>query len=179
MIALSSLPLYQAVRHPLCFSSWLILCFSALSEEMPGWIMSEPEYDLPHPVLGVRLPSLNPHCTGASTSELEQLCGLQQGTRQGDCPAGRRIYGRTMRIFHVVTFYCALMCCHEPRESPGGLISGFSILSSFFVYWACFYWGFSTNEIKVFFLLKELWLWFMPKHEFCGRRGQQKQLIGP
>lgn len=75
-IALSSLPLYQAVRHPLCFSSWLILCFSALSEEMPGWIMSEPEYDLPHPVLGVRLPSLNPHCTGASTSELEQLCGL-------------------------------------------------------------------------------------------------------
>lgn len=55
-----------------------------------------------------------------------------------------------MRIFHDVTFYCVLMCCHESRESPRRLISGFSILSSSFVYWVCFYQGFSTNEIKVF-----------------------------
>ena len=63
---------------------------------------------------------------------------------------GKGFYGQTMRIFHGVTFYCVLMCCHESRESPRRPISGFSILSSSFVYWACFYQGFSANEIKVF-----------------------------
>lgn len=156
----SSSLMYHVVRHLLCLSSWLILCFSAaapkkcqsrccqsqrMTSQAPAWecIGSLPEI---HIVQGLLQASLNSSVAFSRAGDRETV------------QLGKGFMARQwvfFMVWHFIVRWCVVMSpvSHHEGWSPASQFS-----APLFFYWFSFYQGFSANGIKVFFFFNELWL---------------------